>query len=401
MTNDTDKPSLEESGKEPSTAVSDPQPIEITGRRMFPHYTPEPLTATNPNADSAVNRIYWTYYPASSGPEQIITFDPNVSEVSDNQASTKVTVSGRNILTYTPIIYARADNPNVPSGERFFWVTEVDDPPAGNTLSIVSLNGNPLKANEPHLLRATYQVTATAAPLAGQTVNWAIVPPVAGVSVNPQQTTTQTDGTTRTSIQYTGSGTASATVKATAGGTDVATFIVDFAQTAPYLPGYTNKLALESLDGMHGLPTNTPHKLKCTYTGFYGQSVGRTIGVYWYASDDRLTFSGGSGESAWGQPAAGNVSYTDAAGVATIDVTASGGAAIDNAVIGALGSWNAYMGTYDHSEPNLELSFVPVPTVKGIVIDKAYAQLPPASNPPRKRFPFALIECQLQVENGT
>uniref|UniRef100_UPI003B9831E0 hypothetical protein n=1 Tax=unclassified Brucella TaxID=2632610 RepID=UPI003B9831E0 len=396
MTNDTDKPSLEESGKEPSTVVSDPQPIKITGQHAIPHYTPEPLTATNPNADSVVNRIYWTRYPVSGGgPEQIVTFDPNVSDVSDNQASTKVTVSGQNVIAF-PNIYARADNPNVPTGQIYFYVTEVTDPPAGNTLSIVSLNSNPLKANEPHLLRAAYQVTATGAPLAGQTVNWAIVPPVAGVSVNPQQTTTQTDGTTVTSIQYTGSGTASVTVKATAGGTDVATFIVDFAQTAPYMPGHTNKLALESLDGMHGLPTNTPHKLKCTYTVNNGGSVGPNKEVHWYASDDRLTFSGGSGQSA-----AGNVSFTDAAGVATIDVTASGGGAIDNVVIGTLGGWNAYIGTYDHSEPDLELSFVPVPTVKGIVIDKAYAQLPPASNPPRKRFPFALIECQLQVENGT
>ncbi|RCS21056.1 hypothetical protein DUT91_25305, partial [Phyllobacterium salinisoli] len=85
-------------------------------------------------------------------------------------------------------------------------------------LSVISLDGDPVTANTPHLVQATYR-TADGQSIGTQPVTWTIDPPVTGVSIGPSPTTTGADGKTVTSIEYTGSGTATATVKASAGTT--------------------------------------------------------------------------------------------------------------------------------------------------------------------------------------
>ncbi|RCS20962.1 hypothetical protein DUT91_25370, partial [Phyllobacterium salinisoli] len=80
------------------------------------------------------------------------------------------------------------------------------------------------------------------------------------------------DGKTVTSIEYTGSGTATATVKASAGTTpDIGTLQVDFAQTVS-LPG-AGTMTLTSTDGTDNLTEGQPHQLTCTYRDSSGNLV--------------------------------------------------------------------------------------------------------------------------------
>ncbi|RCS21312.1 hypothetical protein DUT91_25015, partial [Phyllobacterium salinisoli] len=266
-------------------------------------------------------------------------------------------------------VYARSDNSSVPIGEKDFGLTAAGSVPAGKVLSVISLDGDPLTANTPHLVQATYR-TADGQSIGTQPVTWTIDPPVTGVSIGPSPTTTGADGKTVTSIEYTGSGTATATVKASAGTTpDIGTLQVDFAQTVS-LPG-TGTMQLAGPDNTQGLTEGTPYKLTCTYQDKNGNLVPANTRVLWYAApSDKLAFSGGSGAQQ-GDPA--NTSYTQGAtGQATINVTAQAGSNIADAVIGTTGIFNPAAGAYDHSDPDLVLGFANK-SLQGIMLDKPFA----------------------------
>ncbi|RCS21298.1 hypothetical protein DUT91_25105, partial [Phyllobacterium salinisoli] len=147
------------------------------------------------------------------------------------------------------------------------------------------------------------------------------------------------------------------------------TLQVDFAQTVT-LPG-AGTMTLTSTDGTDNLTEGQPHQLTCTYRDSSGNLVPANTKVLWYAApDDRLAFSGGSGAQQ-GDPA--NTSYTQGAtGQATINVTASLGDAIADAVIGTTGIFSPAAGVYDHSDPDLVLGFANK-SLQGIMLDKPFA----------------------------
>uniref|UniRef100_UPI003B987FF3 hypothetical protein n=1 Tax=Brucella sp. SA075A TaxID=3121521 RepID=UPI003B987FF3 len=346
-------------------------------KTSIPLGTPTPVTATVNGEDCGVSRIYWSAEPI---PGYVITFNPDFNDLSGStSASTNITVTGPNTPPLPSVtIYARPDN-TVPIGSNTFPLSAGSV--STNTLVIVSLDGNPLKANEPHLLQATY-LDANGKPLQKKSIAWSIDPPVTGVTI-ATPTTTLSDGTSVTTITYTGTGTPSAIVNASSGSDNAEPLNLNFAQDVS-LPGAGTMDLSSQPDG------DLTYQLTCTYKDGSGKLVPPNTKVTWHGSpSDRLIFSKGSGAQT-GDPS--NISYTIGnTGVATIEVTVSSGAAIDNAVVGTTGLFNTTTGMLDHSDPDLTLSFEAAATVKGIVIDKAYAQLPPASNPPRKRFPFALI----------
>ncbi|RCS15690.1 hypothetical protein DUT91_25460, partial [Phyllobacterium salinisoli] len=72
-------------------------------------------------------------------------------------------------------IYARGDNPAVPIGSGTFPVTAAGSVPAGKVLSVISLDGDPVTANTPHLVQATYR-TADGQSIGTQPVTWTIDP---------------------------------------------------------------------------------------------------------------------------------------------------------------------------------------------------------------------------------
>ncbi|WP_147272285.1 hypothetical protein, partial [Phyllobacterium salinisoli] len=229
--------------------------IGITGTDPIPLYAAQTLTATNANPSDQMSDIYWSAVP--SDPRYTVVFNPDTSPVVNNTtSSTQVTVYGPNSPgNVTVSVYARSDNSSVPIGEKDFGLTAAGSVPAGKVLSVISLDGDPVTANTPHLLQASYRTMGGLA--TSGTVTWTIDPPVAGVSLGLSSTTTDAYGMSTNSIEYTGSGTATATVKVSAGTTpDIGTLQVDFAQTVT-LPG-AGTMTLTSTDGTDNLTEGQP-----------------------------------------------------------------------------------------------------------------------------------------------
>ncbi|WP_188826579.1 hypothetical protein, partial [Brucella endophytica] len=327
------------------TVTANPDPI--------PLYTSDQLTATVTGTDCGVSEIYWSAGALPDG--YTVSFSSNSSQVSGNPptATTSITVTGPNSGTLPSVtVYARPDNSAVPTGSQTFPLTAGSVQPPVNVLVVRSLDGTPLTENEPHLLQATYQKTDGSQKLGGKQIDWSLESgTTAGITLQPTPTTTLDDGTTLTSIEYdTSSGSGVAYVKASSG-SDVGRLKVEFTSKADPIPG----LGQMTLSGPSGtLPQNVKQWLTCTYVDSSGKYMNDDTPVIWYGMPaDRLTFSDGQNAHTGDLP---NVSRIKD-GKTGINVTASTGPAIDQAVIATTGNFIAAAGAYDHSDPDLVLSF--------------------------------------------
>ncbi|KXF74996.1 hypothetical protein ATN84_20100 [Paramesorhizobium deserti] len=336
-------------GEEPSHG------IEISGPDPIPMYTPVQLTATNQNTSDQMSSMYWWGFASDPG-YQFVFSPKNPTDVTGNLSSTvTVTIYGpQPEPDMTITIYAQSDNPDVPIGQKDFGLKE-EAAPSGNVLAIQSLDGNPLSENTPHLLQATYQTADGSQKHGNQPVDWTLLSgTTSGVKLNPTQTTTLSDGTTVTSVEYDGSGSAVAYIQAKAGTKpDIGTLTIQFSAKTDPVPGL-GSMQLQSTDG-NDLTAGVPHQLTCTYKDSKGQYMPAFTPVIWNGiPDDRLTFSGGSNPL---QGDASNVSRVQGdKGEASIYVTAAAGVDF-TALISTIGVLNPEVGTNDHADTPLTPNF--------------------------------------------
>ncbi|WP_210311703.1 Ig-like domain-containing protein, partial [Brucella endophytica] len=338
-------------------------PIAITATPPFNMYAPISLSATYAG-DKILSKIHWSVDPEAN-PGYTVVFDQNSSPVSgspgNQTTTTKMTVYGPN----NPVnitVYARSVDQNQSN-----IVTGISSPIAvqpgiiaqGNVINVVSLDGTPLEERDAagnvewHMIQATY-MKADGSPIPNWPLTWnANNSNVTLLSSQDSQWDNKTDanGVATNAVSTTNKDTFDFTVTVSADSTsDSGKSDLTFQLNVQPLPG---EGSMKIAPVASPVPVGQAQPLTVTYSKD-GNPVPNGTVVTWFAAPaDRLTFSGGSGTGV-----SGNVSkVTGGQGQATINVTASQGASIPTAVISTRGLFDSQTGAYDHSDPDLVLSF--------------------------------------------
>ena len=357
----------------------------------------EPLTLYDPHeldasyiGSKTLQYVQWSV-DQKLYPYNTITFDKNPSPVTslgNNKytTNTNITVRGRD----APIdvtVYARSTDPNnFVAGETehpLRFKAKGTQPPAGNTIVMTSLDGNPLSegANVWHILQATY-IDANGTGIPGATLNWAPTNQ-AGVTIVPGPQT-DSNGVTTAAINVTSA--MSVTVTASDNSNTSDSLSLTFQAGTVTLPGQgTMTLVFTDASPPYGL--NQTYELTVTYWDGSNKLVPDGTEITWHAfPPDLLTFEQGP-----------TTKVSGGQGQSTNNVTASGDTEIDNVVISTT-HFNEDIGVNDHSEPNLVADFIAEPTLIGVLLDKAYAQTPQGTHV-KPNNPKQNIKCQVQVEH--
>ena len=363
--------------------------IEITSEETPPLslYAPHTLDATYTGPDvQKVTSYVWSADPASD-PQHTYQFAPNPSPATGGKASTQITGLGPNTTTEVTV-HARAvglDDGELHSGALNLAFKANASPPASAYLRLVSVDGNPLSTNSPHLIQAVC-TTAEGDPLPGQAVDWSANP--AGVTLQTTEPTpTDKNGIATNVVSATNpvTGSVTACLDNDHSVTDVlglifqsgdvtlpgqGTMTITSADRSPLSLGEDHLMTVQYLDGnQNPMPKGT----QITWTGF-------PIGMLCFAKD--------------------TTQVLDDQGNSINFVMGLGVSDIPSAVITTM-AFNEQIQANDHGElaTSFTYSSQPAKGLVGIVLDKAYCQTPRRNQPIKPNDLTQVIKCQVQA-NG-
>ncbi|WP_153020270.1 hypothetical protein, partial [Paramesorhizobium deserti] len=334
-------------------------------------YTANTINATY-SGTKTISKVWWSV-DREDNPDYTIVFHPNPSPVTKQAdgtlaTTTQITAYGPNkplghskYATATAVpdctIYASAlvgDPTQFTMGSSRTFFNATASVPSGNILHAESIEGNSLSqgANAWHVLEATY-MAMDGTPMPPSSLTWDAKVTSGSGTVTLAITSggkTDADGSMTNAIQVTGTGSIVVTVTVQADDSEDVSLPLQltFEAQAPVVPWQGN-MAISSKDGM-GLTLAQPHTLSVTYLDKDKNPMPDGTWVAWSGfPSDRLTFGDGTEGS--------NITLISGGqGAATVTVTASAGVDIAAAVITAT-AFNPLTALYDHSDPNLVLSF--------------------------------------------